>query len=290
MCIVSLASGTPADLVRGGVHSAVSIVSYPFLATMKALKDGAGYVRALVLDYNDVRRNNLELNQRVAELQLALANREELASQNQRLRESLAFADMHPGMTLMPAELVASAQVFERFEGMLRINRGTLHGITESMVAITDRGVVGMVTRVDPVGAYIVTLNNPECKIGAMVLPRRVRGVVEGTSSDLSSLCILKYVDLKDDIHVGDRVVTSPESVFPAGFPVGVIVDIDSRGTLWKTADIRPAVDPYSVEEVFVVQGAAPPVAELVGAPDHELTITGQPLPDTRSLAARLAP
>jgi cell shape-determining protein MreC len=89
---------------------------------------------------------------------------------------------------------------------------------------------------------------------------------------------------------VGDIVVTSPESVFPAGFPVGAIVDIDSRGTLWKTADIRPAVDPYSVEEVFVVQGAVPPVTELIGETRDVATIVGQPLPDTRSLAARLAP
>lgn len=288
--LASLASGTHARIIRDSVDTAVRIVSHPFLVSMHAIKNGASYVRALVLDYNEVRRENTKLNQRVAELALVVADREELVAQNERFRELMTFVEMNPGMEVVPAEPVASAQVFERFEGMLRVNRGSMHGIAESMVAVTDRGIVGMVIRVDLVGATIATLNNPECKIGGMVLPRRVRGVVEGTSSDISSLCTLKYVDLKDDIHDGDLVVTSPESVFPAGYPIGVIVDIDSRGTLWKTADVRPAVDPYTVEEVFIVRGAVPPVAELVGDVTAPETGVGQPLPDTRSLAARLAP
>lgn len=290
LSLTSLASGTRAHVIRDSVHTVVSIVSHPFLLTMSGIKNGVGYVRALILDYNDVRDENARLNARVAELHLAVADREELVAQNARLRELLGFVEQNPGMSLMPAELVASARVFERFEGMLRINRGSIHGIKESMVAITDRGVVGMITRVDLVGATIVTLNNPECKLGAMVLPRRVRGVVEGTSSDVSSLCTLKYVDLKDDIHRGNLVVTSPESVFPAGYPIGVIERIDSRGTLWKTAAIRPAVDPYNVEEVFIVQGASPPVTELAGDVEPLESDVGMPLPDTRSLAARLAP
>lgn len=290
LSLASLASGTRAFLIRDSVNAVVSLVSHPFLVTMSGIRNGVGYVRALVLDYNDVREENARLNERVAELHLAVSDREEVVAQNARLRELLGFVELNPGMALMPAELVGSAQVFERFEGMLRINRGSMHGIEHSMVAITDRGVVGMITRVDLVGATIVTLNNPECKIGAMVLPRRVRGVVEGTSSDVTSLCTLKYVDLKDDIHQGDFVVTSPESVFPAGYPIGVIEGIDSRGTLWKTADIRPAVDPYNVEEVFIVRGASPPVEELAGSPAPLEPEVGIPLPDTRSLAARLAP
>jgi rod shape-determining protein MreC len=290
LSLVSLATGTQAGMIRNSVQSFVSIVSHPFLVSLNGLKGGFGYVRALVLDYNDVRRENERLSMRVAELQLTVADRDELLAENQRIRTLLGFAEARPGMSLTPAGLVASAQVFERFEGMLRINRGSLHGITDSMCAITDKGVVGVVTRVDLVGAYIVTLNNPECKIGAMVLPKRVRGVVEGTSSDLTSLCTLKYVDLKDEIHKGDLVVTSPESVFPAGFPIGVIVNIDSRGTLWKTADIQPAVDPYKVDEVFIVQGAVPPPSELTGVAEEPIESHGLPLPDTRSLPARLAP
>lgn len=290
LSLASLASGTHAHVVRDGVHTVVSIISHPFLISMAGIKNGVGYVRALVLDYNDVRRENAALNERVTELKLALADREELLAKNQRYRELMGFVEMNPGMALMPADLTTSARVFERFEGMLRINRGSMHGIKESMVAITDRGIVGMITRVDIVGATIVTLNNPECKIGAMVLPRRVRGVVEGTSSDVSSLCTLKYVDLKDDIHTGDFVVTSPESVFPAGYPIGVIESIDSRGTLWKTAAIRPSVDPYTVEEVFIVQGASPKLEELAGDIEPFEPGVGLPLPDTRSLAGRLAP
>ena len=119
----------------------------------------------------------------------------------------------------------------------------------------------------------------------------RVRGIVHGTGSDLSRYATMKYIDMKDDVRENDLVVTSPESVFPTGYPIGRVVNVDDTGSLWKTADIELAVDPYRLDEVFLLRQAVTPVEELAGpAPEEPAQSVAPTTPDKRTLQDRYAP
>ena len=103
--------------------------------------------------------------------------------------------------------------------------------------------------------------------------------------------CTMKYIDMKDDVRVNDLVVSSPESMFPAGYTIGRVVKIDESGSLWKSAEIEPAVDIYSLDEVFIVRRAIAPAEELAGQQSEPAVVSVAPaVPDTRSYQDRYAP
>ena len=77
-------------------------------------------------------------------------------------------------------------------------------------------------------------------------------GIISGS---LEGTCRLKYLDLDEDIKVGDKVVSSGKnSRFPAGIPVGVVAKISrERSGLTLFAIVKPMVNLSSLEEVLVI-------------------------------------
>ena len=286
LSLVSLAAGTHGTFLQRGVVAGVTITKYPFLKALNAAESVFGYCSDIVFSYNAARSEADLLQRRLAEVMQHASQRNELTSENRRLRGMIQFIRSQPELTLEPVEIL------ESFKGILMIDQGATSGILESMCAITEDGVVGMVTEVGPLTANLVTLQNPDCKVSGMVARNRVRGIVQGSMSDLSEYATMRYVDMKDDVQLNDLVVTSPESVFPAGYPIGRVIAIhDEGGTLWKTADIGPAVDVYRLDEIFIIRQAAPVVFEAV-PPSLEETVqsVAPAVPDKRPLQERYAP
>ena len=289
----SLASGARGGVVQRGIHTVVTVSSRPFLKGLKRVKDGIDYISGLIVVYDSQKREAEALRLRTAELMQQAAGRRELAGENARLRRMLDFVREEPRLTLEPVEVI------ENFKGILKIDRGSVHGIEPSMCVVTENGVVGLVTEVDRTTATVVTLHNVNCRIAAMIQRNRVRGSVHGSGSDLSFQCTMEYIDMKDEVWEGDEVVTSPESVFPSGYPVfpsgypiGRVVTVDKTGSLWKAAYIEPAVDPYRLDEVLVVRRSVPSVNELQGNEkiNEPPWIAGAQAPDNRLLQERYAP
>jgi len=277
--------GTQTSLIRDGIHAAVSVTKYPFLKVMNAVEGAVDYAAGMVFSYNAAFDEARDARERLANVMQHATQRSELLSENQRLRRLLEFARNEQGLNLEPVAVI------EAFKGHLTIDRGSIYGIVDPMCAVTDEGVVGIVTQVDLLSSNLITLHNPECKISAMVERNRVRGIIHGSSSDLSRYCTLRYIDMKDDVKRNDLVVASPGSLFPTGFPIGRIAEIDDTGSLWKLAYVEPIVDPYRLDEVFVLRQAVAPPDEMAGplAPDAAQSVA-PPVPDTRPLQQRYAP
>lgn len=285
LCLTSLATGTRASFIRNGIRAVVSITAYPFLKVLTGMENAVDYATGLVISYDATRQDLQVARRRLAEMMQHAAQRTELIQENQRLRRMLHFERNEPRLTLEPVHVI------ESFKGIVMIDRGSLHGIQTSMCAVTENGIVGLVTQADLTAANVVTLYHADCKIGGMIVRNRVRGVVHGSSNELSRYCTLNYIDMKDDVRVGDTVVTSPESIFPTGYPIGRVVAVHETGSLWKSAEIEPAVDPYRLDEVFILRQAAMPLEELAGPmPAEEVLSKAPETPDKRSLQEAYAP
>ncbi len=282
LSLISLASGAPAIVVGDGLRSVVSIAAYPFWKVARGVEKCFDYTRGLLVSYDELRDANESLRQDLANMAHYDAVRSELSAENKRLRRLMDFERNEPRLVLQPAE------VLRRFEGTLTIDLGAVHGVKELMCAVTPDGVVGIVTRVERYESSISTLHDPSCRLNAMIRRNRARGIVHGSRSDVSHVCTMQYVDLKDDIRPGDVIVTSGGSVFPSGYPIGTVTDVDDRGPLLKVAYVEPAADPYQVDEVFLVWRADETVADLAGGG----VSVARPAPDVadRSLQERLAP
>jgi rod shape-determining protein MreC len=249
------------------------------------------YVFDLLFAYERLRMDNAAMRKDIAAMKMGLARVRELREENGRLRGQLRFEREEQRMHLQPARVV------ESYKGILKIDLGSRHGIVPSMGVISENGVVGIVIEAGMFTSTVATLHHLDCRIGAMVQRNRVRaydGIIHAGGSNLNLFCTMDYIDLKDEVRMGDLVVTSPESLFPAGYPIGVVTAIHGSGTLWKSAEIQPAVDPYRLDEVFVVRWATPRAQDLEGPPARraetpEPQEPQEPL-DARPLQDRYAP
>ena len=295
LSLLSLFTGVESTIIHNGIKRAVSATAYPFLTAKRWIEGTSLYAFDFIVDYDSSRREVINLEREQTKLKQSLATARELYAQNERLREMLDFARSSPNLSLMPVNVIQSAR------GMLTIDRGELHGIRTSVGVISAQGVVGVITEVSDFSASVATMHHSDCKVGAMVMRNRVRaydGIIHAGGSDLSRICTMQYIDTKDDVRVNDRVVTSSESLFPSGLPIGIISRVQQADGLLRTAEVVPAVDPYQLDEVFVVVSSGERPEELIGPTNANSDFANLPtgarnrsaLSDQRNMQERYAP
>lgn len=286
LCLISLGAGVRTAFLREGIRTGTSVLTFPFKKVMYWTEEGATRAREFVTAYGTVRAERDALRMKLTESLSEIAHQEELAAQNKRLAQLAAFRSTHPQVSLV------AASVISRSTGTLTytVDLGSRHGLKEGMCAVTPDGFAGVVTRVEPFESVVMTLRHADCKVGVMIQRNRVRATAHGARNDLSSHFALQYIDPKDDVAVGDVIVTSPDSIFPVGFGLGKVTRVYETGSLWKRAEVDPYVDVQSLDEVFIVLRATAPVEHLTGMIEEEDLAIGHELPDTRTLQERYAP
>jgi len=287
LSLLSMALETKATIVHEAVRRTASMSAYPFLVAQRASAQGIDYVLDMLYGYNNLRSENEARAHDLAQMKESLTRFAEVQHENARLRDMLGFQRAERRLTLLPAAVLGTAK------GTLTIDRGASHGVRESMGVVTADGVVGVITEVGDRASTVATLHHPHCNVGAMVRRNRIRaydGIVKASKSDLSVICTMEYIDINDDVRQGDVVVTAPESMFPSSYPVGTITRVHHSETLWRFADVTPAVDPYSLDEVFVVVRAALAPEELAGPQPSPVASNAPEMPDNRTIQDRFAP
>lgn len=207
-----------------------------------------------------VRQENAWLRKRVRELEAHTDRTADLASQNARLQ---ALLDLRESM---PGQAVAARITGADLNGLFRtatLNKGERAGITKGMAVIAPQGVVGQVITTSPNAARVLLLEDQSSGVDALVQRSRARGIVQGGSN---AGAVLKYAKRRDELQVGDRLVTSGlDGIFPKGVPIGDIVAvIPGDHGLFQSAEVQPAVDFSKLEEVLAV---AAPAVEIPPAP-----------------------
>jgi rod shape-determining protein MreC len=300
LSLISLASGHRGNVVSDAMRAVVSVVAYPFYQAFAAVENAVGYAAGFVMDYDALRDESYNLRSQLDLLLPEVGKVNELDAENERLRALIDFERRHPEMTFMPAHVVwapMSAQVISANKGVLVLDRGSMHRVEEGACAITADGIVGVITEVEPTLSYLATLHSRDCRIGAMVSDNdRIRGVLHGSGSDFSNLCRMEYVDNKESVRVGDRVLTTGGGIYPPGCLIGTVREVRRGEGLYQLATVEPAVDPFRLDEVLIVKRAQPSSETLAGPlakldePVAESQETPDALPDLRSDAERLAP
>ncbi len=203
----------------------------------------------LYLNLIDTKTDNRKLQKENSELSAQLGFLTELKLENQRLNQILGFKE-NTKMKLLTAKVIGKDLLIDH--NTLTINRGTHHGIEEFMAVITIGGVVGYVIQPQNYTSQILLLTDRYASIDSIVQRSRARGILQGLTQ---KTCRLSYVERDDDIIEGDRIVTSGlNNIFPKGFTVGTVTKvIKNRYDISQEVSVKPAVNPFTLEEVFIV-------------------------------------
>ncbi len=236
--VVRAWSQTAADFVQSPVTTVTSGIANYFYS-ISSLRSAQSE--------NDI------LKQRVQELEVELKQKEDLASENARLRTILNLAEQNKYKVLTARIIGRDPSVW--FDSA-HLNRGGLDGVTLYMPVVTDGGLVGRITAVSPLTSQVDLITRSTSGVGAVVGQigdSNALGVVSGTSK--KDLLEMRYVPGNVDVQVGQTVFTTgQDGIFPAGLKIGEIVNVVSgSATTPHVIEIRPAARLDTMQEVGIL-------------------------------------
>lgn len=214
---------------------------------------GVTETTGLYLNLIDIKKQNLLLNTQNGELQTRIQESAELALENERLRGLLTFKEKSK-MTLIASKVIGRDPVADH--NTVTINKGTKDGIKAGMAVMNTEGAVGYIYKPEPFTSHVMLITDRYAVVDAVIQRTRAHGIVEGRGKNQLQL---QYVDRTDEVQPGDLVVTGGlDNIFPKGFPLATVTNVQRKTkSVTLIVDLKPVVDPLTVEEVFVVLEAA---------------------------------
>lgn len=243
---------------------------------LSPLQKAAAFAANPVVDMVDSLSGIASLREENIALRAALANAE---AQLIQVQDDIARLELYE--QLYDLESTGSAigrtvvQVIGQggtFDNSLIIDKGTSSGIAPGQPVIDTNGyVVGSVQQVTTSTAVVVPITVGASGVAVTVREETGTVVPQVTSEDM----VLEVSGARGPVFAGDRVVTSSASVrFPAGYPVGEILEDASPVLENLTVPVRPFVNPETLRILVVLAWPPEPVSAAIEEPPAPSTTT----------------
>jgi rod shape-determining protein MreC len=238
---------------QGAMDRAVLRVSAPVEIAAATLARGVGDVWDDYVYLVDVKKEADRLSYDNARLREEVHALEQAQVENRQLRRLLQLRDATSGETV-------SAQVIGKdFTEFFRVTRMVLdkgaRDVRSHMPVVAPDGVVGAVLHVgqDTVDVQLAV----DAAFGVDVEDERThaRGFSRGTGDPARYGCKIEMVDSRDEVEIGDLLVTSGKGRwFPHGIPVARVTKVIKR-ELGRDQDVEaaPTVDFSRLDDVLVL-------------------------------------
>jgi rod shape-determining protein MreC len=251
---------------------AIMRVSAPIEYGASSLARGISDVWGDYVYLTDVRADNERLKYDNARLRENVHHLEREQVDNQNLRRLLELRETTPGASIS-AQVVAKDmhQPFFRVTQVV-LDRGS-RDVRANMPVVAPDGVVGKVLRVAGDSVYVQLTVDASFGIDVEDERTHARGFVRGTGDPARYECKVEMVDSRDEVEIGDLLVTSGKGKwFPRGIPVARVTKVTKR-ELGRDQEVEaaPTVDFSRLEDVLIVvalpgDDTTPPPPPATGA------------------------
>jgi rod shape-determining protein MreC len=197
-----------------------------------------------------VREENDQLKRQLGELQIQFQQERARAERARQLERLLGFQqDLR--VETIPASVIGASASLE-FRG-ITIDRGSNMEVTTNMAVIAPTGLVGRIVTPTAHASKVQLITDQNAAAGALVERSRAQGIVIGSNNE--DTLRMNFVAATADVKVGDTIVTSGvDGIFPKGFVIGKVEEVDNGNGIYKAIRVRPSVDFNTLEEVLVVK------------------------------------
>jgi rod shape-determining protein MreC len=196
---------------------------------------------------------NTELKDKIAELTEQLVDYQTVLKENKFYKDYLDIKDQNPDYVMEPANLISRNA--EDPYGSFIINKGSLSGVSERDPVITNMGLVGYISEVNPTYSKVTTIMDANIKIGGIDKRTDDIGIVSGELA-LAEKGKTKMVNIlrSSGVASGDYIVTAGGGVFPEGLIIGTVDSIhNAKVDTSLYAIITPVVDFKELRDVMVI-------------------------------------
>ncbi|MEQ1869759.1 MAG: rod shape-determining protein MreC [Vicinamibacterales bacterium] len=236
---------------RGGVPVLEAVTFGAFSEAQRGTSSVVGAIRDVwnrYLALRAVRDENDTLQRELASARVKLQEQAALLGRAEGLARLLDLKG-HTSLSTTAAAIIASGATSD-FR-TVTLDKGSVHGLSKDMAVIVPSGVVGRVVLASARASKVQLLIDRNAAAGALIERSRAQGVVVGAGEDTLRL---DFVSEVSDVVVGDQVVTSGiDGIFPKGFAIGRVSDVQKSGGAYRRISVQPAVGFGSLEDVLVV-------------------------------------
>lgn len=242
-------------LVR--MRAAASALVEPALRVAAFPAEVAKAGRLAVATQSHLADENRQLREALILAQVRLNRMSALVAQNDRLKQ-LLDVQKDLGLGVQLARLIDVD--LDPFRQRVVLDAGGNQGLKVGQPVLDAHGVMGQVVEVLPNTAVAMLITDPTHAIPVMIERTGLRTIAYGTGA--IDRLRLPNIPISADVKVGDSLVTSGlGGRFPAGFPVGTLLDIRSdESGMFAAATATPAAALNRSGEVLLLQDLPPPL------------------------------
>lgn len=230
---------------------AIGSLFLPLFGLASASQQTASKATDAVTTRAELARQNDWLRRENEQLRIQATQAVAVARENDRLRQQIGWQQRNRQWKTKLARVILRDPA--NWWRTVQIDLGSRDGVRENLPVLTGDGwLVGRIASVSLMRSQVVLIGDPSCKVGALVHnDSRDTGVL----GPGDSLVKLSHLSPNASLKPGQSVVTSGlGGIFPAGIPIGNIVDSQpGEDGLLTAARVKLAADLGALEEVWVL-------------------------------------
>lgn len=203
----------------------LSVVLYPLQWAVNLPVAAVRHAGDFFVTQTELKRENDALKNRALVLSAEVARLQAAQRDLAELRTTAALRVQHNGQGQI-AEVLYTGR--DPFSHKIIIDQGDNAGLKNGQPVLDDSGLIGQVTRVQPLSAEVTLLTDKHQMVPVMIERNGVRAILYGYGGGIE----LRYLPQSADIRPGDRLVTSGiDGLYPSGIPVAKVGRVDRQST-----------------------------------------------------------
>ncbi len=242
--------------LAGPLAEGTGALKMPVQKAATSLIDWMESLYGYIYQYDRLVEENNSLRGQIAELQQRARDYEEVAAENERLRELQNLRDKHEDFVYESAKIVSWDS--SNYASAFTIAKGSNEGLELGDSVVTEYGaLVGQVTELGESWATVRTLIDVNTNVGALIGDTGASGMVVGEFTLMQQgQTRVTYLSSGSQIFKGDELLTSGAGgSFPPGLIIGEISAIMSEAGGQTTYGIvEPACDLDTLALVFIIK------------------------------------
>ena len=197
----------------------------------------------------ELEKENEYLREKNIKLSNEISNLKESKLENIRLTKLLNLKQNNE-LGVVSASIINKSLMQTR--NTITLNVGEADSVRINMPVITDDGLVGRIVGTSENYSLAQILYNKDLKITVKSQRSRVDGILNYNGA---GNLMVSNVPKNADVIIGDIIITSEYSnTFPAGIPIGTVMESGNLDNLFKKIIVVPLVDFDVLEEVFILR------------------------------------
>lgn len=236
------------------IRTISTVITAPFEFVGSSVSNGVSAVSMYFGNITKVNTENLELKNKVNELELQLLESKAILAENESLKRQLDINNTFQHFNLKHGKIIIREH--DNFSQTFVIDIGSKDGIKLNQAVIHKEGLVGYVSSVSDNTSNVTTILDPRTSVSVTISTINEPAILKGNLELKANNSLkLEYIPIDAEISIGDMLYSSGlGSMFPSSLPVGKVTKIiNNKNDSDRYAIAEPCVNIRAINEVSVI-------------------------------------